>query len=154
MALERVFARPGLIEALRSGPLRKHLEGFCDWLLEQGFSRQSVRRHLSNVSHLDEHLGGPTAAIREVITEKDMEGFFKAYPSRCRHRGPLEDHLRCVRWSIRRKRPIPPLAERRRPGRRGGAPGRDLAGQFARSSHHAGGSATERAPAAAQRRGP
>jgi hypothetical protein len=25
-----------------------------------------------------------------VITEKDMEGFFKAYPSRCRHREEAE----------------------------------------------------------------
>ena len=102
MALQRAFECPRTLSRLRSGPLGKLLEGFSDWLLERGFRRGSVRRHLSNVSHLDEYLGGPTAAIRETVTAKDIEAFLKAYPSRCRNRGPLEKHLRCVRWSVNR----------------------------------------------------
>lgn len=102
MALELAFKRPRTLRRLRSGPLGKLLEGFCDWLLERGFSRESVRKHLSNVCHLDDYLGGPTAAIRETLTAKDIEAFLKAYPSRCRNRGPLEKHLRCVRGSINR----------------------------------------------------
>jgi site-specific recombinase XerD len=37
-----------------------------------------------------------------MVTAKDIEGFFKAYPSRCRNRGLLEAHLRRVRYSINR----------------------------------------------------
>jgi site-specific recombinase XerD len=31
-----------------------------------------------------------------------MEGFFAEYATRCRHHGPLEGHLRCVRHSVNR----------------------------------------------------
>jgi len=47
-------------------------------------------------------LGGPTAKPRVTITVKDVEGFFKAYPSQCRNRGPFEEHLHRVRSSINR----------------------------------------------------
>ena len=57
MELERVFSFPGTLNKLRSGPLGKHLDGFCAWLLRRGFSRHTIRMHLSNVSHLNEHLG-------------------------------------------------------------------------------------------------
>jgi site-specific recombinase XerD len=33
---------------------------------------------------------------------QDVAGFFEAYPARCRNRGPLENHLRCVRYSVNR----------------------------------------------------
>jgi site-specific recombinase XerD len=36
------------------------------------------------------------------MTAVDIAGFFKVYPSRCRHRGPLEGHLRQVRFSVHR----------------------------------------------------
>jgi hypothetical protein len=65
-----------------------------------------------------------------------------------------EGHRRGVRCSPRahvRKRPIPPLAERRATacGRR--VPGRERAGPFARIAHGAGAAATERASPAARR---
>jgi site-specific recombinase XerD len=37
-----------------------------------------------------------------MVTAKDIEGFFKAYSSQCRNQGPLEGHLRRVRYSINR----------------------------------------------------
>ena len=40
--------------------------------------------------------------MRQTVTSKDIEGFFQAYPSRCRNRGPLEEHLRDVRYSVNR----------------------------------------------------
>ena len=39
MALERVFEDPRTLRRLRSGPIGKLLEGFCNWLLEHGFRR-------------------------------------------------------------------------------------------------------------------
>lgn len=102
MALEQVFECPATLAKLRGGPLGTLLEGFGDWLLEQGFSRHSVRKHLSNVSHLNEHLGRRRRPRLQRVSAEDLAGFFRAYPSRCRHRGSREKHVRCVRWSVHR----------------------------------------------------
>ena len=102
MALEQVFECPRTLRRLRSGPLGKLLEGFCNWLLEHGFSRWMIRKHLSNLSHLNEHLGGLSREVLESISSRDVEGFFKAYPLRCLRRETLEGHVRRVRYSINR----------------------------------------------------
>jgi len=100
MALEEVFECPRTLRGLHGGPLGKLLEGFCNWLLEHGFSRWTIRTHLCNVSHLNEHLGGPRSGVRQGISSRDVDGFFKAYPLRCRNRGALEKYLRRVRYSV------------------------------------------------------
>ena len=102
MALEQVFDCPRTISGLRSGPLAAFLESFCDWLVKNGFSQSTVRRHLSNVSHFGKYLGGRTAAIGETIAAEDIDGFFQIYPSKCRNRGPLEKHVNNVRCSVNR----------------------------------------------------
>ncbi|MBW2579643.1 MAG: tyrosine-type recombinase/integrase [Deltaproteobacteria bacterium] len=102
MALERVFECPRTLRRLRSGPLGKLLEGFCNWLLEHGFSRWTIRTHLSNVSHLNEHLGGPSSGVHKSVSTRDVEGFIKAYPLRCRNRGAREEHVRRVGYSVNR----------------------------------------------------
>jgi len=78
------------------------LEGFCNWLLEHGFSRWTIRKHLFNVSHLNEYLSGPSSGVLESVSSTDVEGFFKAYPLRCRNHGAPEKHLRRVRYSVHR----------------------------------------------------
>ena len=40
--------------------------------------------------------------MRQSVTAGDLAGFWEAYPSRCRPRGPLEEHLRRVRYSVNR----------------------------------------------------
>ena len=40
MVLKQIFECPRNISRLRSGPLGKLLEGFCNWLLGHGFSAQ------------------------------------------------------------------------------------------------------------------
>ncbi len=102
MALEQAFDCPRTLKRLRSGSIGKLLDGFCIWLLERDFSRWSIRTHLSNLWHFNKYLGGPTASSRATVTTKDVEGFLKAYPSRCKNRGPLEQHLRRVRYSVNR----------------------------------------------------
>jgi len=102
MALEQVFECPRTLRRLRSGPLGKLLEGFCNWLLEHGFSRWTIRMHLGNVSHLNEHLGGPRSGFRENLRSRDVAGFFKAYPLQCLRRETLEEHVRRIRYSINR----------------------------------------------------
>ena len=102
MALERVFEYPRTLRKLRRGPIGNLLEGFCHWLLEHGFSRGTVRKHLFNVSHLNEHLGGPRSGVRQRVSVREVEGFFRAYPLRCWNRGVREKHLRRVGYSIHR----------------------------------------------------
>ncbi len=102
MVLEQVFDCPGTLGRLRTGPLGKHLEGFCHWLLNRGFTRGCIRTHLSNVSHFNQYLGRGVARSHAMVTAKDIEGFFKTYPSQCRNQGPLVGHLRRVRYSINR----------------------------------------------------
>jgi len=40
--------------------------------------------------------------MRQRVTAGEIEGFFDEYATRCRHRGPLEGHLRYVRHSVNR----------------------------------------------------
>ena len=102
MALELVFECPRTLNRLSNGPLGKLLEGFCNWLLEHGFSRWTIRNHLFNLSHLNEHLGGLRKEVLESITSRDVAGFFKTYPLLCRRQGAPEGHVRRVRYSINR----------------------------------------------------
>jgi hypothetical protein len=102
MALERVFEYPGTLRRLRRGPIGKLLEGFCNWLLEHGFSRCTIRHRLFNVSHLNEHLGGPRSGAHQSVSLREVEGFFRAYPLRCRNRRAPEKHVRRVGYSVNR----------------------------------------------------
>jgi len=102
MALEQIFECPRTLSRLRSGPLGNLLDGFCNWLVSHGYRRWTIRTHLGNVSHLNEHLDGYRNGIRESLSSRDVAGFFNAYPLRCRNRGPLEEHVRRVRHSINR----------------------------------------------------
>jgi integrase/recombinase XerD len=102
MALEQVFECARTLGKLRTGPLGELLEGFSQWLLDRCYSREWIRKILGNLSHLNAHLGGFSTSQCTRMTAPDIAGFFKVYPSRCRHRGPLERHLRQVRLAIHR----------------------------------------------------
>jgi site-specific recombinase XerD len=78
------------------------LEEFCNWLLQHGFSRGAIRKHLFSVSHLNEHLGGPRSRPHQGVSLKEVEGFFKAYPLQCPNRRALGGHLRRVGYSVNR----------------------------------------------------
>ena len=102
MALEQVFKCPRALIRLRSVPLGKLLEDFCKSLLDRGFRPGITRLHVGNVSHLSEHLRRPRGRMRQRVTAGEIAGFFDEYATRCRHRGPLGGHLRCVRHSVNR----------------------------------------------------
>ena len=102
MALELVFECPRTLRSLRVGPLGNLLEGFCSWLLEHGFSRWTIRTHLSNVSRLNKHLASRRSGFRESLRSRDIAGFFNAYSLLCQRRRGLEGHVRRVRYSINR----------------------------------------------------
>ena len=101
MALECVFVCSRTINKLRSGPLGNILDGYCDWLLDDGFSPVTIRNHLSKVSHLNSYLDeGKTGQL--PLTAEDIKGFFKAYPLRARSQKPSEHRLHNIQWSINR----------------------------------------------------
>jgi len=102
MALEKVFECPRTLRRLRSDPLGKLLEGFCTWLLEHGFSRSTIRKHLFRLSHLNRHLGDPECGIGENITTRDVTASFKAYCLQCQKAGAREKHIRRVGYSVNR----------------------------------------------------
>lgn len=102
MALEQVFECPRTLRRLRSDPLGKFMEGFCSWLLEHGFSRWTIRKHLFHVSHLNEYLSGLRSGVRESVSSTDVKGFLKAYSLQCQKTGAREKHLRRVRYSVHR----------------------------------------------------
>lgn len=102
MALESVFVCSRTIGSLRSGPLGEFLDGYCDWLLESGFKRATVRTHLANVSHLNAYLARRRERDRKSLSAEDVSGFFKEYSSRVRGKELSEDHARRIRWSINR----------------------------------------------------
>jgi integrase/recombinase XerD len=102
MALEQVFEYPKTLRKLGSDPIGKLLDGFCHWLLDHGFSRGTVRKHLFHLSHLNEYLGGPRSGIHQTVSLREVKSFFRVYPLRCRNRRVRKNHLRRVGYSINR----------------------------------------------------
>jgi len=102
MALEQVFACPKTIKRMQSAPLGKLLEGFCNWLLEHGFTRSTIRKHIFRLFHLNRHLGDPECGIRESLSSRDVEASFKAYSSQCQRTGARDKHVRLVSYSVNR----------------------------------------------------
>ena len=100
MGMEQVYPCLLTLKKLRRAPLGVVLDDFCAWLLKRGFQRQTIRKHLSIISHLNQHLGRQGIATGRHLSPKDIDGFLETYPSWCRHRGTLEAHLLRVRHSL------------------------------------------------------
>ena len=97
MALESVFVCSRTISTLRSGPLGEFLDGYCDWMLECGFKRTTVRKNLANVSRLNAYLAKQKERDRQCLSAEDVGGFFKEYSSRVRQGEFSENHVRRIR---------------------------------------------------------
>ena len=104
MSLDRFFCCPRTLGKLRAEPLGCLLDGFCGWLELSGFSRDCVRKHLANVGHLNAYLAEQGLAGLTSLGASHLAGFLEVYPSRCRHRGSVDEHCRRMRWSVSRFR--------------------------------------------------
>jgi integrase/recombinase XerD len=102
MALESVFVCSRTIDVLRSGPLGKLLDGYCDWLQECGFKRVTVRKHLRNVSYLNAYLATRRGREWRSLSAEDFSGFSEEYSSRACGGEFSDYHVRRIRWSIKR----------------------------------------------------
>jgi integrase/recombinase XerD len=97
MALEQVFRYPRTLRRLRTDPLGKFAEGFCSSLLEHGFSRSTIRKHLLFLSLLNGYV--PEC---EVLTARDAKNALRAYSLECQKTGRGERHLRRAGYSMSR----------------------------------------------------
>ncbi len=102
MALEQVFKCPRTLRKLRTGPLGKFQEGFCNWLLEHGFRLSTICKHLVGLSHLNRFMSHPECGIRWSITIGGVETSFKAYFLQCQKIGVREERVRPVSYAVNR----------------------------------------------------
>jgi integrase/recombinase XerD len=102
MGVERVFKEARTLRDLSSDPLGLMLDGFCDWLLERGFTSRTVQIHLGCLVHLNRWLAEQRWCWAGALSYKEVEGFLKAYPRLCPNRGTLKKHLKPVRHSLSR----------------------------------------------------
>ena len=102
MALELFFVCSRTLGKLQSGPLRKFLNGYGGWLLKCGFSHWTIRRHLSNVSHLNDYLDAQKVADQQTLSAEDVNGFLRKYSLKVRSRELSDTHFRHVQQSINR----------------------------------------------------
>jgi site-specific recombinase XerD len=78
------------------------MDGFCTSLLENGFATSTIRKHLSNVHHLNVYLDTRGHVDGQVLSEQTVREFFTHYPAWAQHRGPLDRHIAAVKASINR----------------------------------------------------
>ncbi len=95
MVLEDFYRRPATLARLRLPPLGPLLDGFCEWLGRQGFSRSVLHRRLWQVSHFNEYLR--RRGIKEARDVETIHGerfIHNHLPhSRCPgRRGPRHDY--------------------------------------------------------------
>jgi site-specific recombinase XerD len=102
MGAEPFYQRSKYLRKLQIGPLRELMDGFSDWLVEQGFKIDRILMHLYNLYHLSEYFDRHNLDRIQSIRSKDIDDFFKEYPSWCKPRCRLENHLRYVSFSINR----------------------------------------------------
>jgi site-specific recombinase XerD len=100
MALEQVFKCPLVLSKLRDGPLGGLTDGFCDTLLQGGFAPSTVRKHLSNISHLNAYIGSRNQVDGQMLSAQTIREFLRHYPSRARNRGSLGRHIAGVKASV------------------------------------------------------
>ena len=87
MALEQVFKCPRTLNKLRDGPLGGLMDGFCASLIENGFAPGTIRKHLSNVGHLNAYLGTRNHDDPQVLSAQTVREFLTHYAAWARNRG-------------------------------------------------------------------
>jgi integrase/recombinase XerD len=102
MTLEQLFKCPRTINKLRGGPLGGLMDGFCNTLLENGFASSTVRRHLSNVCHLNIYIDTQNYPQKQKLSAQTVNEFLKQYPQQARNRGPIDKHITAVKYSLNR----------------------------------------------------
>ncbi len=93
MVLEDLFCRPSALARFRLPPLGPQMDGFCDWLQPQGFSRGTLRRRIWQASHFNQCLRNWSVKACQGVSSAHGERFLHRHLPHCRCRGGL----RCAR---------------------------------------------------------
>jgi len=102
MGLTDFFVPDRCVEKFRERPLGPQMDPFCDWLVARGFRWDTVRGHVSRVSHLSRYLRGVGLDECEQLDSATVDRFLDL------HRCGL--HCQCgrgvshagLRWSVGR----------------------------------------------------
>ena len=98
MTLEGLFCRLARLRRFRLFPLGPEIEGFCEWLCNQGFSREAVRNHLWQASHFNQYLRRLGVRDYRGVEKSLAERFIKEHLPRCRCRSiPTSRHVGATR---------------------------------------------------------
>lgn len=102
MGLEQLYLCPRAIRKHRSGFLGQFTDGFSDSLLERGFRPNTIRRHLSNISHFNLWLDRHRDITSYVLCTQDTFHFLNFYSAHAQPRGPLDKHIASLTGSLNR----------------------------------------------------
>ncbi|MFQ5930579.1 MAG: site-specific integrase [Acidobacteriota bacterium] len=94
MPLENLFSCRDALKRFRVTPLGPEMDGFSEWLCEQGFCRGAMRRRVWEVSHFNQYLQRQGVKNCREIKKDLAERFIREHLPRCRCRGqPRRKHV-------------------------------------------------------------
>lgn len=94
MVLENFFRQLSALHRFRMPPLGPQMDGFCDWLFHQGFSRPVIRRRVWQVSHFNQYLRRCQVQDGQPLESSLAERFIHEHLPSCRCGGrPGRKHL-------------------------------------------------------------
>ena len=77
MVLEDLFCRPSALARFPLPPLGPQMDGFCDWLQPQGFSRCALRRRIWQTSHFNQCLRKWSVETCQEVSSAHGERFLR-----------------------------------------------------------------------------
>lgn len=86
MTLEKVFIDPITLNNIRKGPLSDHLDGFCNWLINHRYAKNTIQRHVSQLSRFRSYLQKQGISEATAIIREHIDEFLAEYLPRCKPR--------------------------------------------------------------------
>lgn len=97
---ESIFNCSRSLEKLAKEPLGPLQDGFCQWLIGQGYSRHTIRKHLFHIFYLNDYLSELGLSGYSQLTQRHIRAFLTKHlaGNECSRKG-MNRHLR-VTFSI------------------------------------------------------
>lgn len=102
MALESIFSCSRTLEKLYKEPLGALQEGFCQWLIDQGYTRHTIRRHLYYIFYLNDYLSDPGLSNYTHLTQDHIRSFLTEHFARTKGSKKAMNRHQRVTFSINR----------------------------------------------------
>jgi len=99
---ESIFGYSRTLEKFRKEPLGSLHEGFCRWLIDQGYTRYTIRKHLFCIFYLNDCLANQGLSNYSHLTQRHIHTFITENFARAKGSKKEQDrHLRAT-FSINR----------------------------------------------------